>query len=188
MWYSPKTTTPVGAEPITLVQAKAQIRVEGNDEDALINRLITTARDQAEKVCGQYFAARTVEVYCDGFCDFARIEVVPVTDVTSIDYIDTAGAAQVLDDAIYEVRADGLDASIVLKPGQTWPVIQPGSRIKMTAAVGSSAVPPTVIHAMMLYLGAWYENREQTAIGVSVADLPATVAIDALLCNDRRGL
>lgn len=187
MWYSPKTTVPVIAEPITLAQAKDQLRVEGSVEDILIGRLITTARDHVEKVCGQYFAPRTVEVYCDGFCDLARIEVVPVSDVTSIDYTDIAGASQTVADTVYELRSDGLDASIVLKPAQTWPVTQSGSRIKVTAVVGG-APPPSVIHAMMLLIGAWYENREQTAIGVSVAELPETVAVDALLCNDRRGI
>lgn len=189
MWYSPKTTTPVSAEPITLAQAKAQVRVDGADDDTLIQRLIGTARDHVEKVCGQYFAPRTVEVYCDGFCDLARVEVVPVTSITSIGYTDTAGADQFVDNTVYELRADGLDASIVLKPGKLWPAVLSGSRIKMIAVVGSSDVPPSVVHAMMLLIGAWYENREQTAIvGRSiVAELPQSVAVDALLINHRRG-
>ncbi|MDW5315012.1 head-tail connector protein [Rhizobium sp. PL01] len=189
MWYSPKTTTAVTAEPITLAQAKAQVRVEGADEDTLIGRLITAARDHVENVCGQYFAPRTIETYCDGFCDFARLEVVPVTSITAIDYSDTAGSAQVVDDTIYELRADGLDASIALKSGNVWPAILPGSRIKVTAVVGSSEVPASVVHAMMLLIGAWFENREQTAIvGRSiVAELPQSVAVDALLINHRRG-
>jgi uncharacterized phiE125 gp8 family phage protein len=187
MWYSPKTTTGVSSEPITLAEAKVQVRVGGAAEDTLIQRLITTARDHVEKVCGQYFAQRTVEVHCDAFCDFARLEVLPVITVSGIDYIDGAGAPQVLDDSIYDLRSDGLEASIITKPGNTWPTIQRGSRIKVTADVGVAGAPPTVVHAMMLLIGAWYDNREQTAIGVSVADLPETVAVDALLCNDRRG-
>jgi uncharacterized phiE125 gp8 family phage protein len=187
MWYSPKTTTPVSVEPITLAQAKAQVRVQGTEDDTFIERLITTARDHVEKVCGQYFATRTIEVYCDSFCDLARIETVPVSEDVVISYQDIDGAPQDVDEDLYELRADGLDAALVLKAGQSWPAKQPGSRVKMTAEVGEGTPPPSVIHAMMLLIGAWYENREQTAIGVSVSELPGTVAVDALLCNDRRG-
>ncbi|MGH6862464.1 MAG: head-tail connector protein, partial [Phyllobacterium sp.] len=44
-----------------------------------------------------------------------------------------------------------------------------------------NAVPPPIKVAVLLYVGAWYENREETAIGVSVAGLPDNVSAEALL-------
>ena len=42
-------------------------------------------------------------------------------------------------------------------------------------------VPAPIRQAMRLLIGAWYENRESTAIGVSVAELPASVNVGALI-------
>ena len=42
-------------------------------------------------------------------------------------------------------------------------------------------VPAPIVQAILLCVGAWYENREETVIGVSVAALPEAVAVDRLI-------
>ncbi|MEY9198680.1 putative phiE125 gp8 family phage protein [Sinorhizobium fredii] len=117
---------------------------------------------------------------CDGFCDLERLPEAPVTSVSSIAYVDTDGAAQTLATSVYELRADDLEAAIVTKYGQQWPAIQIGSRITVTAVVGYSAAPAAVKHAMLLWIADAYENREN-------AKIEDWTALDALLCNFRRG-
>lgn len=44
--------TPPTAEPVSLVEAKLHLRVDFNDDDALITSLITAARQAAETITG----------------------------------------------------------------------------------------------------------------------------------------
>lgn len=197
MWYQPDIVTPVSTEPVTLGMAKQQCRAEIYDDDgniaesvddALFELLITSARDHAEKICGQFFAPCKIESYCDDFTDLARFDVSPVTEIVSISYVSPAGDDETLPASTYELRINGMDASAVLKSGNSWPSRQTGSRIKVDMKVGTDSPPPTVLRAMLLLIGAWYENREETVIGVSIGQLPTYVSVDALLCNNRRFL
>ncbi|WP_455918848.1 head-tail connector protein [Ensifer canadensis] len=180
MWYPAKVTTPPTVEPISEAEAKHRLHITFEDDDDDIKLMIASVRDHAEKYCNVRFASQTVEMKCDGFCDFARLPEAPVSTVSSIKYIDTAGAEQTLADTVYELRNDELEVEIVTKYGQQWPAIQPGSRITVTAVVGYSDAPAAVKQAMLLYIGDAYENREN-------AELDDWTAFDALLCNYRRG-
>lgn len=188
MWHPALITTPAVAEPVTLEQAKAQSRVVFTNDDTLINRLIAAARSHVEAYCGTRLASQTVSIKCDGFSDFARLSESPVQSVSSVSYVDSAGATQTLSTDVYELRSDGLEAAIVLKYGQAWPSIRQGSRITVAAVVGYAAVPPAIAHAMLLLIGAWYESREESVIGIITSSLPASVSFDALLSNFRRGV
>lgn len=189
MWYPASITTPAAAEPVSWDEAEAHLRLDGDtSEQALVERLIAAARAHVEAYTGTRLASQTVSVKCDCFTDLARLPEAPVTSVTSIEYVDTAGTTQTLSTDVYELRADGIEAAIVRKYNQVWPAIRLGSRITLTAVVGYAAAPDDVRHAMLLLVGAWYENREQTVVGVSVADLPMPVSAEALLANHRRGI
>lgn len=157
MWYPPTVTESPASEPISLVEAKAHLRVFHDDDDAYIGALVTAARDHAEKYCGAYWAEVEVVANCDNWCDLSWLPVTPVSDVVSIDYIVSDGASATLDSAVYEFRADA--RSIVLKPGQVWPAIQAESRISVTLDVGPEAIPPAVRHAILLRVEDLYENR-----------------------------
>ncbi len=181
-WYPHTVTVAAVSEPITLTEAKAQCRVDDTASDVLLGDYIAAARAHVEGYCGTPLVSRTVTVKCDGFADFAQFPLVPLASVSSVSYIDAAGASQTLATSIYEVRTDGLTASLALKSGQTWPSIQAGSRITVTASVGYSAVPDSVTHAMLLLIAQWYDQRS------AASDKPMSLvphAVDALLSNHR---
>jgi uncharacterized phiE125 gp8 family phage protein len=178
MWYPPKSTA-APTEPITVDDAKRQCVVLHEDDDLLFDGLIAAARDYVEKYTGTPLAPQTVEIKCDSFADMARLPVAPVTSVT-VSYIDTAGAEQTIDDADIDLRADGLEASVVPAYGKRWPIPRSGSRITMKAEVGYETLPASIKHAMLLWIADAYEQRENTS-------LPGWTAFDALLCNYRRG-
>lgn len=181
-WYPRTVTVAAAAEPVSLAEAKAQCRVDGSDEDDGIAGLIAAARAHVEDYTGTVTSSRTVAVKCDGFADFARFPVVPLASVSSISYVDAEGATQTLATTVYEVRSDGLDASLALKSGQSWPSIQSGSRITVTAAVGASAVNDAIRHAMLLLIGFWFDHRS-AASPTAIKEVPH--AVDALLANHR---
>ena len=180
MWYPPKVTTAATAEPVTLDEVKRRLRVTWDDEDDDIKSLIASARDYAETYCNTPFVTRTVEVKCDCWNDMARLSIAPVQSITSISYVDTAGASQTVDPATYEPRLDGLEASIRAAYAKQWPVTQPGSRITVVAVVGYAAVPDAVKHAHLIQIADAFENRENDT-------QENWTAFDALLCNFRRG-
>lgn len=180
MWYPTRVVTAATSEPVTTAEAKRRLHVDFADDDADIDLLIKSARDHIEKYCNVRFASQTVEMKCDGFCDLERLPEAPVSSVTSIKYIDSDGAEQTVAATVYELRADGLEAAIITKYGQQWPPIQLGSRITVTAVVGYTEAPAAVKHAALLWIADAYENREN-------AKLEDWTALDALLCNYRRG-
>jgi len=186
MWYPASVSAPA-TEPITVTQAKAHLRVDHTDDDTLIGTLIKAARAHIEAACGVRFAARTgATMKCDYFADLDRLPEAPISSITSIAYLDTDGASQTLSTNVYELRADGIDAGIVLKSNQSWPAIQYGSRITVTAAIGYSAAPEEIAHAMLMLVGHFYENRNASVVGESGSELPFSV--NALICNHRRGV
>lgn len=179
MWYPAEVTDDADVEPVTLPEAKKQVHAEHHtDDDTYLTALIVAARDHAERYTGTRIAQQIVTVKCDGFDDFDWLPVAPVESVT-ITYVDTAGATQTLADTVYELRADDLDASIVLKYGQTWPAIQMGSRITVLATVGYVTVPAALKHALLMFISDAFERREPAASGVRST-------FDDLLANFRR--
>jgi uncharacterized phiE125 gp8 family phage protein len=181
MWYSASIATPPSVEPVTVAEVKAQAIIDHGDDDEFLGRLIATARSHVEAYCNIDVAEQTVSVRCDRFDDFVRLPIAPVQDIDSIKYVDAAGVEQTLPDTVYELRNDDLEVSLVLKAGQRWPAIQPGSRITVTGLVGYEELPPAIKHAMLLWIAESYANRE-----IEVAQ--GFTAFDALLCNFRRGV
>lgn len=188
MWYPATITTPAASEPVSEAEAKAQCSVESADTyfDDLLNRLIQSARAHVERYCGVRFATQTVSIKCDSFADMDRLPEAPISSVTSISYVDTDGDAATVSSDVYELRSDGLEAAIVLKFGQAWPSIQPGSRITMIAVVGTATVPKDVKHAMLMLIAHWFRTRESVVVGESAVTAPNSV--DDLLSNHRRGV
>ena len=185
MWSPALVSTPPAAEVVTIEQARQQARTEVDTAlDAELTRLITVARSFVERYCGIRIGAQTLTINCDSFEDFARLPDGPMVSVTSISYIDTAGATQTLAGSVYQTRFDDLDGAIVLKPSQSWPAIQPGSRITVVCVAGYDTPAPEIVHAMLFIIADWFGSHETMQEG-RLAQLP--YATEALLTNFRRG-
>jgi uncharacterized phiE125 gp8 family phage protein len=55
------------AEPISLIEAKEHLRVDGNDDDMLISSLIVAAREYAESICRRVFVTQSWKLILDAF-------------------------------------------------------------------------------------------------------------------------
>jgi len=152
MWYPASVTTAPATEPVTVAQAKQQCGVASSDksDNDAFGRLIATERSYVEKYCGIKIVTQAVTLKCDNFCNFERIPAAPIQSITSITYVDVDGVSQTLDTSVYEVRADGLETSIVLQFGKSWPTIQRGSRIVVVAVVGFTDIPSELESAILL--------------------------------------
>jgi uncharacterized phiE125 gp8 family phage protein len=83
--YSRVTVAPA-SEPITLTEAKAWLKVDGTDDDALLTSLITAARIACENYAGLSFITQTRTVKLDRFCGDVILPYGPVASVTSVAY------------------------------------------------------------------------------------------------------
>jgi uncharacterized phiE125 gp8 family phage protein len=152
------------AEPITLAEAKANLRVVFDDEDDDITRMIRAARQMAEGRINRALVPTTKIVALPAFCGAVQLPGVPFVSVTSVTYRDpTTGAYQALGPALYEVDAYAEPAQLVLAFGATWPTTAPSSTavvVEYLAGYADAAsVPEPIRQWMLLAIGAFYEQR-----------------------------
>ncbi len=158
--------------PITIEEVKAQLRVEHDDDDTILTRLIDVAVAYTD-VRGALGQAMITQKWAQWINanppQNVSLILGPVQDVTAIKYYDTDGVLQTDDINNYQVF--GTDFATVISPKDsfTWPVSQQRSdAIKIEYEIGYgdeiTSVPQTIRHALMLLIGHWYDNREQTGV------------------------
>ncbi len=162
----PVLVTAPAAEPITLAEAKAHLRVDGSDDDTLIASLIGAARRHVEDLTGRALITQTWRLsWDDQFPAEIRLPKGSLQSVDEIAYIDTAGATQILDPSAYQVDADSEPGRVVPVYGASWPVArsQPAAvTVDWTCGYGDAAddVPAPIKAAMLLLIGTLYRDRE----------------------------
>lgn len=150
--------TPPAAEPVSLDQAKAWLRVEsGADEDALIAALIPAARARCEWHTGRAFVTQGWTLWLDApFASAIDIPLPPLQAVTSVTLIAPDGTARVLDSGAYQVAGQRLllaNAPLNLRA-------QAGMAVAFTAGYGTAAqVPAALCAAILQIVSALYEHR-----------------------------
>lgn len=176
--------TAPAAEPLTLAEAKAHLRVTSTDEDTLVTRLISASRRQVEAALRRKLITQTWRLLRDSFCaPIVLVDVAPAQSIASVKYIDTAGALQTLATSVYQLVKEA-PPRLVLAYDQVWPELRgdiEGVRIEVVSGYGAagSDVPQDIVAAMLLLIGHWFENRETVNVGNITSLLPYTV--EALL-------
>ena len=168
------------ALPITLAEVKAQLRIEHDDDDAYINRLIDVGvvTVDAKGVLGQPMISQTWALWMSATPSYeVALPLGPVQSVSAVKYYDTDGTLQTDDLANYDIFGRPMSKTIKPKTGFAWPVAQQRSdaiKIEFVAGFGDGAsdVPDTIRHAMLMLISFWYENRENELIGVTSKTLP----------------
>lgn len=177
-WLPPVVTVEPASEPVSLAEAKLQCRVDGSDENALLTSLIKTARQLAEEYTGTKLVAQTVVLRASHFDCLDRLPIAPLSAISAVAYLDSAGAEQTLSTDVYEAVLIGLEPAIRLKINQTWPSVRDASdAVRITAAAGYATVPEPIRQAMLLTISKLYDDR-------SAGELPE--GAHHLLANYRR--
>jgi len=161
------STAPVN-EPVTLSQAKLHLRVDGTDDDTLIEALIVAARKQAEAQLNRVLVTQTWDWTLPAFpCDEIRFPRSPVSAVTHVKYRDENGALQTWTSTKYQTD---LSDVATLKPayGETWPSTRADSydavQVRFVAGYGTDpSVPEPITQWLLMQIGALYEHREAAA-------------------------
>lgn len=170
--------TDPAVEPITRAEAKAHLRVDGSDEDDLIDALVSAARDRVERFCNRPFVSAGFAMLFEGDLPVGaeplKVPLVDVTSVVGITYRDAAGAVQTWAEASWSFDAERQE----LRPATSWPA---GSDLRFEAQAGDAStapvVPPAIRAAMLLYLGDLFELRQAHVVGAPIAVNPAAESL-----------
>lgn len=200
MRYGLTVDTEPSAEPVTVAEAKTHLRVDGSDDDTYIGALVTAARQHVEHVTSRALVTQTLALTLDHFPGTAhgildlrmrpeelrgrghdwviRLPRSPLQSVSSITYIDDAGASQTLAASKYDVDTSSLVPRITPAYSEVWPTTRPipnAVTVTFVAGYGAAAdVPAALKQAMLVLIGTMYEHRETVVAGAAPEKVPHT--------------
>lgn len=175
--------TPATDFPVTLDEAKAQLRVTHSDEDTLIGNYIAAATRYVEQNLSASIAEQVWLLTLDEFADNIELPRGPVITVDAFEYVDADGLTQEVDEDSYTLDLVSRSPWIVRNSGYSYPTTMSGiNMVTVTYTAGMEEVPEDIRHAILLLVGAWYQNRESVSAD-TIKELP--LAVDALLQNYR---
>lgn len=176
-----RIVTPPAGDPITLAEAKAQLRVTDTSNDLLIAGLIPAATKFCQSLVQRVFVVQTLEWVLPCWRGCLEIPIAPVLadQVASIKYVAWSTQAQAtLDPADYVVQTRGDSVHIVPKFGAHWPLVFTRSPepvvVRFDAGYENPAdLPGNVKAAILLMLRHLYTMGEvnltvasETAVGI----------------------
>lgn len=135
----------------TLALAKQHLRVETDDEDALIGTYLAAAVRWVENFTGTKLTRGSVTQEEAGFATYIGLNWGPSPDALTVAYVDASGAGQTVTDArLVRDRA--------YAPLAGWPVADDYSPITLTYTAGWDEVPEILDAAVLLYTRALYDE------------------------------
>lgn len=187
------------ASAVTLDEAKLHLRVTSTAEDTLITSYIAAACqhiDGPDGWLGRALAPQTLELQCPLPCEPVRLPYSPLISLTSVKYLDAAGAEQTADlEDFYLYGSEGN----VLTPASGTPVWSGGSRredalrVRYTAGYVADpaadplvpALPAPIKAAILLMVSDLYNARETFVEGRTVYAVPMSLTVERLLAPYR---
>jgi len=164
--------TPPTAPPIDLAFVKDYLKVDFNDEDAIIESMINAAVGFVEKFTQRLMMQRTIKQSFDRFpnyadaCPYIELKGVPVITVSAIKYLDCDGNEQTWDTNKYKVSCSNEITNISPRHGEVFPTALEESCavwVEYTAGYATvDQVPGAMVQAMLLLIAHMYECREDS--------------------------
>lgn len=164
-----------GEAILTLQACKEHLRVDGEDDDSLIEALRDASIEFVERYCSVRLRATPgLEWRAAGFPISASValplSISPVISIESVTWRDAGGAMVpgVLEDYRITARGDVFPAI-----GRQWPAGVGGDvSVTFTAGYADGAAPHSLVAAVRLFLGHLYKNREAVTDRGTEAEVP----------------
>jgi len=177
--------TPPAEEPVSLQEAKLHLRVDFEEDDALILALISAARQAAETITGRQLITARWKLVLDRFAGLEGMAgpaesnfsipshavllfKCPVQSISSIQYLDMNGAMQFMPPTDYVLDSACEPARVTPVFGQIWPVSLPQiGAVNITFDAGYGAredVPEGIKSWIKIRVGSLYAYREEMSV------------------------
>ena len=140
---------------VTLAEAKLHLRVDGNDEDALIGLYINAAEQAAIKALDR-------GVYADGTALQTAMAAAPAA-------LTTATAAYTAAVTAADAMTDSTEQAAALQVAET---AYMRALVAYRQVFDGIVVNDQIKSAVLLIVGHLYSNREDAVVGASVSALP----------------
>ncbi len=166
-------------EPVSVAEAKAYLRVDHDDDDAVIAALIAAARGHVEALTRRGLIAQTWRFVRDSWPPDGRMRLRsgPLRSLIAARVFDAGGTASSIDIASFV-----LDKANDTIAAPAWALPPPGRAIagieldvQLGYGMAAGDVPDALRHAIRMLTAHWYDNRGQVAIGQAVPVLPPSV-------------
>lgn len=185
--------TPPAAEPVSASELKLHLKIDVSTDDALITTLGKAAREYVEAFTRRSLISTTYDLTLDGFpCEAIELPYPPVSSVTSVSYVDTAGNTQTMTAGTsgYLTRLPAgphaEPATIYRAYGVQWPVTrcQPHAvTVRFVSGYGAAGtdVPSTLLASIKHLVEHWYTNRGVVDAGINAVTSLVPKGVDAML-------
>ncbi|MCD6433703.1 MAG: phage head-tail connector protein [Sulfurimonas sp.] len=155
---------------VTLLEAKAHLRILDDSHDDYITTLVDAATVQAEEITSRSFLESTNEFYLSDYVGNFELPKSPLIAVDEIGYIPYGKSDYVvLSNTLYEV--DDVSEPPRVRFFEGLHVADLYKAIKVTYRSGYSnadAVPKPIKQWILIRVATMFENREEIVVGVSV--------------------
>ena len=163
-----QTTFPTATNVVSLIQAKAHLRVEHSDDESLIETLIGVAQNVVEGYTGRFLQQVEGSFYFDDFHEFMNLHAGPnlalrnSNSAEGVTYLDTAGRQTVVDLDKYVLEGKGYPARLRMldTPSDVESDSLNAVRVDVTVGHTQADRPDALVAAMLLIIGHLYENRQ----------------------------
>lgn len=155
---------------LTAEDLHAQLRIDSDDENPLIEAYIAAATETVETDARLYLRPVDLVLRLDAWpdCGPVLLERCPVNALGDVTYIDGNGDEQTWDPEEYASDLVSRPARLYPAYGISWPVArcQPGAiAIELECGFAEGTVPEVALQMIRLLVGHWFENRETVAVG-----------------------
>lgn len=178
---TPERTVAPTSEPVSLRQLKSQLRLAATytAHDQQLDHLLQAAREQFEHDTSRVCLTSTWQMTADNWWevdDGFRIPIQPVASVSSVTYLDTAGASQTWSSSNYTLDTKRAQPRIWYAYNVTAPSLYSvPSAVTVTFVAGHSSVdnvPARWKQAILMLAAYWFENATPVVTGVTATELP----------------
>jgi uncharacterized phiE125 gp8 family phage protein len=184
MLLSPIRTAGPAVVPVSLADAKLHLRVDGDDEDILVEALLDAAvqyLDGWSGILGRCLISQQWRVSLSAWPGCPLRLPFPGISAVSVGYRDSAGVEQSVDDTLYQTYDDARGTVLAFRAAFSAPSLQDeradAVTLTFTAGYGDGPqdIPAPIRAAILLLVGHWYQNREAVNVGSPVTELPFAV-------------
>lgn len=171
-----RTTAPA-AEPVTLAEAKANLRIDHGHEDDLLSGLIRAAREEVERAAGLALIEQGWRLTLDRLprSGDVLLQRHPVKEVLAVTAYDREGGASVIDPQAYILDPHARPARLHFLQRPLSGRAGNGIEIDFSAGFGEAGadVPDLIKRAIHLLIAHWYEFRAAFGAGEQPVAFPA---------------